>query len=167
MKEAGIEKLNTPMKKRIKVLKRQMKRQAKKELANPMKSSIDSPCSSSTSLEPERLYVSKAIWGHMSPRSKHKVTYVLNISPNVPKGFNSDVRKVLWLNYSKSMEVAQKKETPLQKEIWMFYRKTEIARPCLNTQRMVADPSERGKRVPARYHLGTMRVLYWRFEAET
>ena len=63
VKEAGIEKLNTPMKRKFKTLKQQMKRQMKEELANTINSSTDSPCSSSTPLEPERLCVSKAVRG--------------------------------------------------------------------------------------------------------
>ena len=48
VKEMGIEKLKTPMKRKIKTLKQQMKRQMKKELTNTMKSSTDSLCLSST-----------------------------------------------------------------------------------------------------------------------
>ena len=42
VKETVIEKLNTPMKRKIKTLKQQMKRQMMKELASTMKSSTDS-----------------------------------------------------------------------------------------------------------------------------
>ena len=105
----------------IKTLKHWMKRQMKKELPNTMNSSTESPCSSSTSSKSERLYISKAIWGHLPPKLKHKVTCVLKISPNAPKGFNHPVRKVLGLNNSNPLEVAEKIETRLQKEIRMFF----------------------------------------------
>ena len=72
--------VNMPMKRKIKTSKQHMKRQMKKELANTMNSSTDSPCLSSTLSEPERLYDSKAILGHLSPKSKHKVTCALKIS---------------------------------------------------------------------------------------
>ena len=45
------------MKRKIKTLKQQIKRQMKKELANTMNFSTDSPCLSSTTLKTERLYL--------------------------------------------------------------------------------------------------------------
>ena len=121
--------------------------------------------SSSTPSEPKRLYVSKAIWGHLSPKSKHKMTCVLKISPNAPKGFNHAVRKVLGFIISNLLKDAEKIETPLQ-EIPMFCDRTDIAKPCSGTKRMIVDLSERGKHIAAWYRLGTIRTLYWRSVAE-
>ena len=108
VRQAGIRKLNTPIKRKIKILKQQMKRQIQKELANTMNSSTGGPCSYSTPSEPGRLYITKAIWRHLSTKLKHKVTCALKISLNVPKGFNLAVRKVLGLNVSNMLEVAEK-----------------------------------------------------------
>lgn len=49
----------------------------------------------------------------------------------------------------------------------MFCDRAVIAKACPNSKLMVADPSERGKHVPLWYHLGTIRILHWRFEAKT
>ena len=80
----------------------------------------------------------------MSLKSKHKVTCTLKISPNAPKGFNHAVRKVLGLIISNLLEVTEKIETPLQKEVPMFCDRSEIVKPCPNMRRMFVDPSERG-----------------------
>ena len=93
------------------------------------------------------------------------MTCALKISPNAPKGFNRAVTKVLGLIISNLLEVAEEIEPPLQ-EILMFCDRADIAKPCSNMQRMVVDPSENVKHVPAWYHLGTTRMLHWRFEAE-
>ena len=80
-------------------------------------------------------------------------------------GFNGAVRKVLGLNISNPVEVAEKIEIPLQKETQMFFDRTGIVKTCPDLKRMFADPSEKGKYVPNQYHLGTIRMLHWRFEA--
>ena len=49
----------------------------------------------------------------------------------------------------------------------MFFDRTDIVKTCPDMKKMVADPSEKGKCVPTQYHLGTIRMLHWRFEAET
>ena len=121
--------------------------------------------SSSTPSEPERLYDSKAIWGHLSPKSKHNMTCALKISPNTPKGFNHAAQKVLGLIISNLLEVVEKIETPLQ-EIPVFCDRSDNAKPCPEMKRMVVDTSKRGKHIPAWYRLGTIRMLHWRFEAE-
>ena len=82
-------------------------------------------------MEPERLYVSKAIWGHMSSKWNHKVTYALKITPHQPKSFNHAVKKVLGLIISNPLEVAEKIETPLQKEIRVFCDRTDIVKSYL------------------------------------
>ena len=56
---------------------------------------------------------------------KHKATCVLKISPNVPEGFNRPVREVLGLNNSNPLEVAEKIETRLRKEIRMFFNRKD------------------------------------------
>ena len=76
-----------------------------------MNSSTGGPCSYSTPSELERLYITKAIWRHLSTKLKHKVTCALKISLNVPKGFNLAVRKVLGLNVSNMLEVAEEVKT--------------------------------------------------------
>ena len=62
------------------------------------------------------------------------MTCALKISPNVPKGFNHTIRKVLGLNISNPLEVPEKIETPLQREILMFFDRTGIAKPCPDTE---------------------------------
>ena len=44
----------------------------------------------------------------------------------------------------------------------VFFDRTDIV-----MKKMVTDPSEKGKCVPTKYNLGTVRMLYWRFKAET
>ena len=83
---ACVQKLNTPEKRRI-------KRELRKDFATPCNSTCSSitfsePCSSATPDKPERLLVSKAIWAHMLPKSKHKVKLSLKITPCVDRGLN-------------------------------------------------------------------------------
>ena len=102
---AGVQKLNTPVKRKIKTLKQRIKRQLKKDFATPCNSTYSSttlsePCSSSAPDKPERLLVSKALWAHMSPKSKHKVKLSLKITPCVDRGLNRAVREELGVNIS-------------------------------------------------------------------
>ena len=79
--------------------------------------------------------------------------------------FNGALRKVLGLNISNPVEVAEKIEIPLQKETQMFFDRRGIVKTCPDLKKMFADPSEKGKYVRNQYHLGTIRMLHWRFEA--
>ena len=147
-----------------------------------MNFSTDSPCLSSTTLKTERLYLQEKCYVIVKFIVLFKyVIFVYidnfialqllfrnkNVNDNVPKGFNSAVRKVFELYISKLFEVSEKIESPLQREIQMFFYRTDIVKTCPDMKKMVADLSERGKCVPTQYHLGTIRMLHWRFEAET
>ena len=42
-----------------------------------------------------------------------------------------------------------------------------MARTCPNTKKIVPHPFEKEEKVPAQYHLGTIKMLHFSFEAET
>ena len=79
----------------------------------------------------------------MSLKSKRKVTCTLKIPPNAPKDFNHAVRKVLGLIISNLLEVAEKIETPLQKEVPLLCDRSDIVKSYPEMSRMVVDSSER------------------------
>ena len=164
-KEAASEKLTTPVKRKIKKQENKL-RWKFKEKESAVKDSSKEGSSSSPSTS-EKLVISKAIWGHLSPKSRHKVARSLKISPEIPKGLNYAIRKELGVNISNPYDIGQEKEMIFQRDIRLFFERPDIARTCPDTKRMVPDPAERGKKVPARYRLGTIKMLHWRFEAET
>ena len=150
---AGVQKLNTPEKCKIKTLKQRIKSQLKKDFATPCNSTCSSialsePCSSSTPDNPERLLVSKAIWAHMSPKSKHKVKLSLKITLCVDRGLNCAVREELGLNISSPSSPGDMLETALQKEIKLFFDRADVAKPCPDTKCMVCDSYGTGKHLP-------------------
>ena len=49
----------------------------------------------------------------------------------------------------------------------MFFDMTDIVKTCPDKKKMVAEPPEKKKCVSTQYHLGTIRMLHWRFETET
>ena len=109
---------------------------------------LSEPCSSSTPDKPQRLLASKAIWAHMSPKSKHKVKLSLKITPCVDRGLNRDVREEPVVNISNPSSPGDMLETALQEEIKLFFDRADVAKPCPDTKRMVHDPSGTGKHVP-------------------
>ena len=49
----------------------------------------------------------------------------------------------------------------------MFFNMTDIVKTCPDKKKMVAEPPEKRKCISTHYHLGTIRMLHWRFETET
>ena len=54
-----------------------------------------------------------------------------------------------------------------QQKLRLFFECQEVARTCPDTKKMVPHPFEKGEKVPARYLLGTIKMLHFSFEAET
>ena len=76
------------------------------------------------------------------------------------------LRKEIGLNLSNSSisRESQCKETLLQSAICEFFDR--VARTCPDMKRMIADPEDKSRKVPARFRLGTIRMLHEKFEAE-
>ena len=102
----------------------------------------------------------------MSPKSKHKVKLSLKITLCVDCGLNCAVREELGVNISSPSSPGDMLETALQKEIKLFFDRSDVAKPCPDTKHMVCDPSGTGKHVPVRYCFGTIKTLHWQFEAD-
>ena len=49
----------------------------------------------------------------------------------------------------------------------VFFERQEVARTCPDTKKMVPHPFKMGEKIPAQYHLGTIKMLHFSFEAET
>ena len=131
------------------------------------KSSKKGTSSSQVTPQNSKLIVSKAIWNHMSPKSKHKVVQSLKVSPEIQKGLNCAIRMEIEANISNPYEISQENETIFQREVRLFFERQEVARTCPDTKKIVPDPFQNGEKVPAWYHLGTTKMLHFSFEAET
>ena len=131
------------------------------------KSSKKRASSSQVTPQNSKLIVSKAIWNHMSPKSKHKVVLCLKVSPEIQKGLNCAIRMEIEAKISNPYEISQENETIFQREVRLFFERQEVARTCPDTKKIVPDPFQNGEKVPAWYHLGTTKMLHFSFEAET
>ena len=125
------------------------------------KSSKKGTSSSQVTPQNSKLIVSKAIWNHMSPKSKHKVVQSLKVSPEIQKGLNCAIRMEIEANISNSYEISQENETIFQGEVRLFFECQEVAK------KIVPHPFQNGEKVPAWYHLGTTKMFHFSFEAET
>ena len=114
-----------------------------------------------------KLIVSKAIWNHMSPKSKYKVAWFLKVSPEVPKVFNCAIRMDIGVNISNPYEISRENETLFQREVRLFFERQEVARTSPDTKKMAPHPFVKGEKVPARYRLDTIKMLYFSFEEKT
>ena len=103
----------------------------------------------------------------MLPKLKYKVVWSLKIPPEIPKGLNHAVHMEIGVNISSPDEISQENEMLFQQEVRLFFECQEVARTCPDTKKMVPHPFEKGEKVPARYCLGTIRMLHFSFEAET
>ena len=103
----------------------------------------------------------------MSPKSKYKVAQSLKVSPETPKGLNHAIRMEIGVNISSPYEISQENERLFQREVRLFFERQEVARTCPDTKKMVPHPFKKGEKVPAQYHLGTIKMLHFSFEAET
>ena len=103
----------------------------------------------------------------MLPKLKYKLARSLKVSPEIPKGLNRAIRMEIGVNISNPYEISQENETLFQQEIRLFFECQEVARTSPDKKKMVPHPFEKGEKVPAWYHLGTIKMLHFSFEAET
>ena len=88
------QKLTTPVKRKLKNLEQKLRRKYMK--FSEQKSSKKGASSSQVTPQNSKLIVSKAIWNHMSPKSKYKVVRSLKVSPEIRKGLNCAIRIEIW-----------------------------------------------------------------------
>ena len=102
----------------------------------------------------------------MLPKSKYKMVRSLKVSTEIPKGLNGTIGMEIGVNISNPYEISQENDTLFLRGR-LFFERQEMARACLDTKKMVPHPFEKGEKVPARYRLGTIKMLHVSFEAET
>ena len=102
----------------------------------------------------------------MLPKSKYKMVRSLKVSTEIPKGLNGTTGMEIGVNISNPYEISQENDTLFLRGR-LFFERQEMARACLDTKKMVPHPFEKGEKVPARYRLGTIKMLHVSFEAET
>ena len=68
------------------------------------------------------------------------------------------------VNISNPYEISQEN---VIREVRLFFERQEVARTCPKTKKIVPHPFEKEEKVPAQYHLGTIKMLHFSFEAET
>ena len=71
------------------------------------------------------------------------------------------------VNVSNPYEISLENEMNFQREVRLFFECQEVARTCPHTKKIVPHPFQKGEKVPAWYHLGTIKILHFRFEAVT
>ena len=131
------------------------------------KSSKKGTSSSQVTPQNSKLIVRKVIWNHMLPKWKYKLARSLKVSPEISKGLNRAIRMEIGVNISNPYEISQENETLFQQEVRLFFECQEVARTSPDKKKMVPHPLEMGEKVPAWYHLGTIKMLHFSFEAET
>ena len=87
------QKLTTPVKRKLKNLEQKLRR---KYMKFSEQKSSKGTSSSQVTLQNSKLIVSKAIWNHMSPKSKYKVVRSLKVSPEIRKDLNCAIRMEIW-----------------------------------------------------------------------
>ena len=163
-KEATAQKLTTPVKRKVKNIEQKLRKKYTK--FSEEKSCKKGTSSSQVRPQNSKLTVSKAIWNHVLQKSKYKMVRSLKVSTEIPKGINRANGMEIGVSISNPYEISQENDTLLQRER-LFFERQEMVRACPDTKKMVPHPFEKGEKVPARYLLGTIKMLHFSFEAET
>ena len=95
------------------------------------KSSKKGTSSSQVTPQNRKLIVSKAIWDHMSQKSKYKVVQSLKSSPEIPKGLNCAICMEIGVNISNPYEISQ------ENKVRLFFEHQEVARTCPDTKKTI------------------------------